>query len=88
MPKIFNLLKETILKHRQIKRYSTFSRATLNETFTAKYNSVLPSEHPKWDQNPKFKSQSETTSIPTPFVWKSPPPPPPLPSSPEPKPHF
>ena len=30
-----------------------FSRATLNKTFTAKYDGVLP-KHPKWDQNPKF----------------------------------
>ena len=25
--------------------------------------------HPKWAQNPKFTTLSETTSIPTPFVW-------------------
>ena len=29
-------------------------------------------EHPKWDQNPKFTTLSETTSIPTPFMWESP----------------
>ena len=39
-----------------------FSRATLNETFTAKYDGVLP---------------SETTSIPTPFICGIPPSPPP-----------
>ena len=32
-------------------------------------------EHPKWDQNPKFIPLSETTSIPTPFIWGVPPPP-------------
>ena len=32
-------------------------------------------EHPKWDQNPKFTLLSETTSIPTPFIWGVPPPP-------------
>ena len=29
-------------------------------------------EHPKWDQNPKFTSLSETKSIAAPFIWKSP----------------
>ena len=29
-------------------------------------------EHPKWDQNPKFTSLSETKSIPAPFIWDSP----------------
>ena len=33
------------------------------------------SEHPKWDQNPKFTPLSETTSIPTPFICGVPPPP-------------
>ena len=36
-------------------------------------------EHPKRDQNPKFTSLSETTSIPVHFIWESPPPPPPTP---------
>ena len=31
-------------------------------------------EHPKWDQNPKFTPLSETTSIPTPFIYGVPPP--------------
>ena len=31
------------------------------------------SEHPKWDQNPKFTPLSETTSIPTPFICGVPP---------------
>ena len=30
-------------------------------------------EHPKWDQNPKFTPLRETTSIPAPFIWESPP---------------
>ena len=30
-------------------------------------------EHPKWDQNPKFTPLSETTSIPTLFIWRVPP---------------
>ena len=29
-------------------------------------------EQPKWHQNPKFASLSETTSIPAPFIWESP----------------
>ena len=46
-----------------------FSRATLNETFTAKYDGVLPRTPPKWDQNPTFTPLSETTtSIPTHFI--------------------
>ena len=28
-------------------------------------------EHPKWDQNPKFSALSETTSIPALFIWES-----------------
>jgi len=44
-----------------------FSRATLKETFTAKYDGVLP-RTPKWDQNQKFTPLSETTSIPTHFI--------------------
>ena len=39
---VFSPLKETILKHRQIKNIVTSLRATLNETFTAKYNGVFP----------------------------------------------
>ena len=35
-------LKETMLKHRQYTYFYIFSRATLNETFTAKYDGVLP----------------------------------------------
>ena len=34
---------------------------------------ALRPEHPKWDQNPKFTPLSETTSIPTPFIWGVPP---------------
>ena len=44
-----------------------FSRATLNKTFTPKYDGVFP-KHPKCDKNPKFTPLSETTSIPTPFT--------------------
>ena len=33
-------------------------------------------EHPKWDQNPKFTTLSETTSIPTTFIYGVPSPPP------------
>jgi len=35
---------------------------------------VFCPEHPKRDQNPKFTSLSETTSIPTPFICGVPPP--------------
>ena len=38
----FGPLKETMLKHRQYNIFTFFSRATLNETFTAKHDSVLP----------------------------------------------
>ena len=41
-PSFFGPLKETMLKHRQYDIYLYFSRATLNETFTAKYDGVLP----------------------------------------------
>ena len=30
-------------------------------------------EHPKWDQNPKLTTLSETTSIPAPLIWSPPP---------------
>ena len=73
-PTFFWPLKETMLKHRQYIYFYIFSRATLTETFTAKYDGVCP-EHPKWDQNPKFTPLSETTSIPTPFICGVPPPP-------------
>ena len=29
-------------------------------------------DHPKWDQNPKFTPLNETTSIPAPFIWEFP----------------
>ena len=48
-----------------------FSRATLNKTFTPKYDGVFP-KHPKCDKNPKFTPLSETTSIPTPFTPREP----------------
>ena len=35
---------------------------------------VFCPEHPKRDQNLKFTPLSETTSIPAPFIWESPPP--------------
>ena len=43
-PNFFDLLKETIFKIRPQANeiYNNFSHATLNETFTAKYNGVLP----------------------------------------------
>ena len=37
---------------------------------------AFSTEHPKWDQNPKFTPLSETTSIPTLSYAESPPPPP------------
>ena len=42
----FGPLKETMLKHRQYNIFTFFSRATLNETFTAKHDGVCQ-EHPK-----------------------------------------
>ena len=44
-----------------------FSRATLNETLTAKNNDILR------EQNPKFIPLSETTSIPDHSIWEFPP---------------
>ena len=41
-PSFFGPLKETMLKHRQYIYFYIFSRATLNETYTAKYDGVLP----------------------------------------------
>ena len=41
-PSFFLPLKETMLKHRQYTYFYIFSLATLNETFTAKYDGVLP----------------------------------------------
>ena len=38
----FGPLKETMLKRRQYIYFYIFSRATLNETFSAKYDGVLP----------------------------------------------
>ena len=65
-------LKETDLGVAQA--FYIFSCATLKETFTAKYDGVLP-RTPKWDHNPKFTALSETTSIPTPFICGVSPPP-------------
>ena len=57
------------------KRDNVKTRATLNETFTAKYDGVLlelACEQAlclgKKDQNSKFTPLSETTSFPTPFI--------------------
>ena len=47
---LFDPEKETMLKHRQYTYFYIFSRATLNETFTAKYDGVLlrtPQVRPK-----------------------------------------
>ena len=63
----FDPLKETMLKHTTTVYFYIFSRATLNKTFTAKYDGVFP-KHPKCDKNPKFTPLSETTSIPNPFM--------------------
>ena len=52
--------------------FHIFSSATLNDTFKAKYDGVLP-RTPQRDQNPKFTPLSETTSIPTPFICGFPP---------------
>ena len=43
-PKLFFFLplKETMPKHRQYIYFYIFSRVTLNETFRAKYDGVLP----------------------------------------------
>ena len=45
-------LKETMLKHRQYIYFYIFSRATLNETFTAKSDGILP-------RTPKVRPKSE-----------------------------
>ena len=73
-------LKETTKKYISNIYLYIFSRATLNETFTAKYDGVLPRTPPKWDQNPTFTPLSETTtSIPTHFICGVLPCPPPRP---------
>ena len=41
-PNFFWPLKETMLRHRQYIYFYIFSRAILNETFTAKYDGLLP----------------------------------------------
>ena len=41
-PKLFLTPKRDHVKTQTIYNYSYFSRATLNEIFTAKYDSVLP----------------------------------------------
>ena len=47
-----------------------FSRSTLNETFMAKYDGVLP-RTPSVSPNPKFTPLRETTTFPTPFIgWE------------------
>ena len=43
----FEPLKETMLKHRQYVYIYIFSHATLNETYTAKYDGLFFPEHPR-----------------------------------------
>ena len=69
----FEPLKETMLKHRQYVYICIFSHATLNETYTPKYDGLFFPEHPRWDQNPKFTPLSEMISITTPFICRVPP---------------
>ena len=63
-----------MLKHRQYIFFMFFSRATLNETFTAKYDGVLP-------RTPEVRPKSEIyppkrdDEHPHPFHMWSPPPP-------------
>ena len=71
-PSFFWPLKETKKIYISNIYFYIFSRATLNETFTAKLMACCP-EHPKWYQNPKFTPLSETTSIATPFICRVPP---------------
>ena len=72
-PKHFLTPKKDHFKTQIIIFFYTSSRAALNETFPAKYKAFSP-EHPKWYQNPKFTSVSETTVIPASFIWEPPPP--------------
>ena len=51
-PNFFLPLKETMLKHRQYIYFYIFSRATLNKTFTAKSDGILP-------RIPKVRPKSE-----------------------------
>ena len=61
-----------MLKHRQYTYFVIFSSATLNETFTAKCDGVLPIT-PKVRPKSEIYTLSETTSIPTPsYVESSP----------------
>ena len=52
-------------------RNSVFLHGTLNETSAAQILTLCP-EHPKRDQNLKFKPLSDTTSIPVYFMWEAP----------------
>ena len=65
------------IKHSQYTYFYTFSRATLNETFTAKYGGV-------WPRTPYVRPKSEIYTpkrddeYPHPFICGVPPPPPPV----------
>ena len=53
--------------------FHTSSRATLKETFTAKYIVVMPRTPYKVRPKSELTPLSETTNIPAPLIWESPP---------------
>ena len=67
-----------MLKHRQNTYFYIFSRATLNETLTAKYDGVLPKTPEKPPRSP-FSPPHPAPHPPPPFLLGSAPPPPPSP---------
>ena len=72
-PSFFWPLKETMLKHRQYTYFVMFSSATLNETFTAKYDGVLP-RTPKVRPKSEIYTPKRNDEHPHPFHMRNPPP--------------
>ena len=66
-----NRVNKTNLKYIYI--FHTSSRATLKETFTAKYIVVMPRTPYKVRPKSELTPLSETTNIPAPLIWESPP---------------
>ena len=61
------------IKHSQYTHFDTFSRATLNETFTAKYGGVLP-RTPYVRPKSEIYTPKRDDEHPHPFICGVPPP--------------
>ena len=61
-----------MLKHRQYTYFYIFSRATLNETFTAKYDDVLPGTPYKVRTKSEIYTPQWDDKHPYPFYMQSP----------------